>query len=201
MTALTAATAFGTGAVSGLGPCVAARVTAVAGLLGNRRGRDRFAGVAAFVIGLCAGYAALGAVAGALNRAGRYASLTYGVLAIALIAYGGVALLRTQRRCRHEPDSRFASPAAALLAGAAFSGIGTPCCGPLAAAAASAGAATGHNGALIVFFLGHAAVLAAIALPFQSLRDYMGRFVPAAALNAIGGGVTLGLGAYYALLV
>lgn len=201
MTAFTAAAAFGAGAVSGFGPCVAARVAAVAGLLRNRRGRDRVAGVAGFAIGLCAGYAALGSIARALSRSGRFASLTYGALAIALIAYGGAALLRTQPSCRHERGASSASPAAALLAGAAFSGIGTPCCGPLAAAVASAGAATGQNGALVLFFLGHAAVLAAIALPLQALRDAMRRIVPPAALSAIGGGVTLGLGAYYALLV
>lgn len=194
--------AFAAGFASSSGPCVAPRLAALAGITAGCRGLTRAVRVVAFAAGSCSGYAILAACADALRRLAEYSALTYALLAAGFATAGACALLRAGRHgC-----GAFGAPAlplgAAFLAGIAFAVIGSPCCGPAAAAlfAAAASAAPVSHALVPAFALGHVVPLVAAAAGWHPVATVVWSRVPATALATAAGAVALGLAGYYALL-
>ena len=85
---------FAAGAVSSIGPCVAPRFVAVAGLASGSSRRKTFMLVSAFVTGLVLIYASYGALLPLFGEAVRFSVWTYWLVSIMLAAGGVVALSR-----------------------------------------------------------------------------------------------------------
>jgi cytochrome c biogenesis protein CcdA len=92
---------FLAGAASSVGPCVAPRFIAIAGMTAGKSRLQTAVLVAAFVCGLTATYAAFGAVSPLLARATEWSTFTYVIVAIVLGAGGVVTLWRGGPACVH----------------------------------------------------------------------------------------------------
>lgn len=203
-----AATAFGTGLASSVGPCVAPRVAAVMGFAAESVGGARFARIGAFVLGLCAGYVALGSIAGAVGGLGAYSSYAYAGLAgwLALSGIRTILAASHDRACDGSRAARTGSSlGTAFVAGSAFATVGSSCCGPLGAAVAIGrygGSGFAETvGLMTAFALGHAAPVVAVASGSHRLARAGRAYFPAWAISTIGGALSLALAGYYALLV
>lgn len=201
MTAALPAAAFAAGVASSTGPCIAPRLAALIGVTAGHRGGARAARIGAFAAGSCGGYAALGAFAGILRHAIGYSPLAYALLAAAFAAGGVGTLIRQTRRHDCAGSQRPTLPVGAtFLTGLASAVAGSPCCGPVAAGLAAA-AATRSPWLVLAFAAGHASPLLAAAAGWQPVSLALAARFAAPLLSSIGGGVALGLAAYYALLV
>lgn len=196
---------FAAGAVTSVGPCVAPRFIAVAGLAAGKSRKDTILLACAFVAGLTATYAAFGAVSSLLGRATQFSIYTYVGVAIAL-ALGGVATLwREERTCRHVHErAANVSAGGALLLGASFALVLSPCCTPVVlgilAYTASAGSAGYASALLASYAVGHALPIAAVAMGMHKVTSLLRRHSVRQAAAVVGGTLMLGLAAFYAVL-
>jgi thiol:disulfide interchange protein DsbD len=196
---------FAAGAASSIGPCVAPRFIAAAGLAAGKT-RSRAVGlVFAFVAGLTSTYAAFGAVSSLLGRAVQLSTYTYWAVAVALAAGGCVTLWRGEKTCasahRHEAGR---SAGGALLLGASFALVVSPCCTPLIVgilAYTSAAGSAGYGSLLLACFaLGHALPIAAAAFGANGVTRCLQRYSVRQAATVVSAALMLGLSAYYAVL-
>ncbi|MEO6835920.1 MAG: cytochrome c biogenesis protein CcdA [Candidatus Tumulicola sp.] len=202
------AVAFGAGLASSFGPCIAPRFVAVASLTTGESGLKRWTRIGSFVLGLCAGYVLLGTLAGATGYVSAYSGYVYALLGAGLIASGLVSIVRTPRAnaCAvHAFGGSKAPHGAIFVAGLGFVAVGSPCCGPIAAALAGAGVAGGGSvtrsaALLAAFALGHATPLVAAAFGSMRIANGFRARVPGGALSTVGGALMMALGGYYALL-
>lgn len=196
---------FLAGAVSSIGPCVAPRFIALAGLSAGKTRRQTVSLALSFVAGLTATYAAFGAVSSLLGRAAELSTYTYIAVAIALAAGGCVTLWRGQNECVHlHGHAAGGSLGGALLLGASFALVVSPCCTPLVfgiLAYTSVGAGAGYGSALLACFaLGHALPVLATAFGTQSMTGFLQRYAVRQAAGVVGATLMLGLAGYYAVL-
>jgi cytochrome c biogenesis protein CcdA len=178
------------------------------GFAAERVGWERFARIGAFVLGLCAGYVALGSIAGAVVHVGAYSSYAYAALAVWLTVSGirTIVAASHDRACGVSRAARTGSSiGAAFVAGSAFATLGSFCCSPLGAAVAVGrygGAGFAETvGLMTAFALGHAAPVVAVASGSRRLACAGRAYFPAWAISTIGGALSLSLASYYALLV
>lgn len=196
---------FAAGAVTSIGPCVAPRFIAVAGLSANRGAAHALAGAAAFVAGLACAYASLGALAGVLMHDARIGTAVYAAVAAAFAVGGIVTLCARKERCAHERGALQArSAGAAFLLGASFAFVVAPCCTPIVMAiiayAASAGDPLYGSALLGVYALGHALPVFAAASGARGATRLAEKYATAHAASLIAGTLMLAIAAYYAVL-
>src|SRR5579884_2941484 len=118
---------FLSGAVTSIGPCVAPRFIAVAGLACGAGRRTALALALAFVAGLAATYAAFGAVTSLLGRAVHWSAYTYWIVTCALAAGACITLWRGERACAHDRGGDPPrSVGGALLLGSSFALVVSP---------------------------------------------------------------------------
>lgn len=196
---------FLAGAASSFGPCVASRFVAVTGMAAGRPRRATVALVCFFVTGLIGCYAAFGAVGTLLARAVHLSSYSYGVLAVALAVSGAVKLLRGKNVCdgRHD-DAVTGSAGGALLLGAWFAFVVSPCCTPLIVGivgyTSSAGDPLYGSALLACFGLGHALPLFPVAIGASSISRALSGHAVRQAAAVVSATLMIALGAYYAVL-
>lgn len=196
---------FLAGAATSIGPCVAPRFIAVAGMAAGKTRGQTLSLAAAFIAGLTVTYAAFGAVSSLLIRAAQLSTLTYIAIAVLLGVGGLLTLWREQRQCSHaQPHRRDAGVGASFLLGASFALVVSPCCTPLVvgilAYSAAAGSTVYASALLACFALGHALPIIAVAFGVQRVGDVLGRHSVRQAASVISGTLMLGLAGYYAIL-
>lgn len=196
---------FIAGAASSAGPCVAPRFIAVAGLTAGKSRPQAVALILAFVAGLTAAYASFGAVASLLGRAAQLSAWTYAAVALALAAGGFVTLWRGQVQCTHShARENKAGAGGALLLGASFALVVSPCCTPLIIgilAYTSAAGNTAYASALLACFaLGHALPLVGVAFGTNGIMAALERYGVREAAGVVSATLMLGLAGYYAVL-
>jgi cytochrome c biogenesis protein CcdA len=196
---------FAAGAVSSVGPCVAPRFIALAGLAAGkpRAQAARIAG--AFVAGLTLVYAAFGAIATLLGLAAQLSTYTYWILAALLGLAGLISLWRADAPCVHaQVPAANGSVGGAFLLGSAFGLVISPCCAPVAVAIAAYAASSGKfgYGALLLscFALGHALPILGAGLGAQSVSAVLQRYTVRQAASVVSAALMLALGIYYAVL-
>lgn len=198
--------AIGAGFASSLGPCVAPRFLAVAGMSAGKT-RAQSAGLAAsFIGGLIVAYASFAGAASLLGRALASSTAVYVLVAIALGAGGLITLWSEPHACARPPSAARASCGAAFLLGAAFAFVVSPCCTPFIVAilayASASGSACYGAALLALFALGHAAPMIALAIGAQRATGMFYRYGGAGrrAGSTVSAGLMLCLAAYYAVL-
>lgn len=196
--------AFAAGITSSFGPCIAPRFVVVASLTAGTSGWTRWARLGAFIAGLCTSFALLGTIAGALGYIASYSSYVYGALAIALVA-GGIGAIVSPHRCRAAHPSSKPIASAPFVVGLTFTAVGSPCCGPIAAALGGLSTAGGNVtfGALLLgaFALGHALPLVVLAAGAVPIVTYLRARALDSAFATVSGALMIALGGYYAVLV
>jgi cytochrome c-type biogenesis protein len=202
-TAIAYPLAFGAGAVTSAGPCVAPRYLTLAAIL---HGAARpWAVIAAYVGGLVAAMIALGLALDLLTLVRNVTTIVDAVLAIAL-ATAGLATLARGGTCvehhAHRPQALGVGGIALLGAGGAL--VVSPCCTPVLLAIAGL-AVTGSrlgNAALLLaaYALGHALPLllagAAGAPLVRAFATFAGTHAPA----TVSGTLMLALASYYGVI-
>lgn len=199
------AVVFVSGVFSSVGPCVAPRFIAVAGLTADKAGVERCALAGAFIGGLVCAYAAFGALAPLVGRMIALSSYMYGTLSITLAFAGAVALWRGNTSCAHQHRAALqTSVGGALLLGASFAFVVSPCCTPVVFAilayTSGAGSSAYACALLACFALGHALPVAALASGTQLVNRYLLRDAVRQAATVVGAALMLGLSMYYAVL-
>lgn len=194
------------GVVSSIGPCVAPRLIAVAGLSAGKSRVRALGLVSAFVAGLTAAYAAFGAVSSLLGRATQLSTYIYVIVAAVLAVGGIITLWRGQNDCAHahQHPSKKGSIGGALLLGASFALVVSPCCTPLVlgilAYTSAAGSPAYGSGLLACFALGHALPIVAVAFGMNGMTAALQRYGIRQAAGVISATLMLGLAGYYAVL-
>src|SRR5579864_7225015 len=120
---------FLAGAISSIGPCMAPRFVAAAGLLSNQNSRPWLT-LCSFVSGLILMYACFGAAASMFGRAIQLSNWVYAALAAALAAAGVLNLWKEQSHAKDCTHAR-ASGGAAFFLVASLALVISPCCAPL----------------------------------------------------------------------
>lgn len=196
--------AFASGVVSSIGPCMAPRFLAVAGLAAGKPRVKAFALVLSFITGLVLVYAAFGAISALFRDAARFSTWTYGLVAAALAVSGIITLWRDDDcGCRPEYFAA-AGPSAAFLLGASFALVVSPCCAPLVvgilAYTSSSGDALYSCLVLACFALGHALPILAAAFGVHGAANVFQRYAIRAGATVVSASLMLGLAGYYAVL-
>jgi cytochrome c-type biogenesis protein len=200
-----AALVFAAGALSSIGPCVAPRFIAAAGLTaGKTRGRAALL-MLAFLGGLTLTYASFGAVSTLLGSAAHYSSHIYWIVAASLALGAFVTLWREPEQCTHiQRRGSRESAGAALLLGCSFALVVSPCCTPLIAAIVTYVSASGNAayGCLLLacFAVGHALPVIPAAFGINWASRILERYSVKQAAMLMSGTLTLALSAYYAVL-
>jgi thiol:disulfide interchange protein DsbD len=192
------------GLMTSVGPCVAPRYIALAGVLTGPR---RAITVGLFVAGLLLAYAALGFGAGILQMLAGYAAAIDLLLAALLGIAGLTTLIRDPEhahRCdQHAGQTRRAS--AVFTLGAASALVVSPCCTPVVAAVVGLSAfdasPLSRAALLAAFALGHAAPLFFLGAGGSLITTRLQRWSSGSAPAVISGALMLALGLYYGLLV
>lgn len=202
------ALAFVAGVAGSVGPCFGARAASLAGLTAGARGVHRVLFVAAFVAGLVSSYVLIALSATLWLRIATESSWIYGALALGLLSYGMLALMRSDTRgCCSESSlaPTVASIGCTFLSGASFAFVASPCCTPVLVAIAgiAARASTPFFGVVVAaaFSLGHGMPLALLACKDGGVCRLLRGHAWRRAGSVVGGGVMVALAGYYALLV
>lgn len=195
---------FAAGAISSVGPCVAPRFIAIAGIAASAEKSAARRLVFAFCGGLTVAYAAFGAAATLLAGALQHSGTIYAALAVALAAAGAVTLWREEGQCTRAGVQRNASFGGVFLLGASSALVLSPCCSPIVAAVVAYGAEAGDPvyaaAMLAIFSLGHMLPLIAAAAGATKCVALLSRLTVARAGAVLSGSLMLGLAAYYAVL-
>lgn len=197
---------FAAGALTSVGPCVAPRFIAVAGLTANRSSREGTRVLAYFTIGLVTVYAAFGASASMLPRAAALSTLVYALVAACLAWAGARQLWRPSPACMHSDESQRAYGAGApFFLGASFGLVLSPCCTPVVAGILTYSAAAGNplygSALLACFALGHALPIFGAGAGSHGLSTLLLRHDVRQAACLMSATLMLSLSAYYAVLV
>lgn len=196
---------FAAGAVSSVGPCVAPRFIAVAGLAAGKSRIQTAVLVSAFIAGLTVVYAAFGAIAPLLGQVTRFSGCTYAMIAVALSAAGCLTLWRGHNGCAHEPGRHGGGGSGgAFLLGGSCALVLSPCCAPLVLGIltyASGSSTVGYaSGLLACFALGHALPVLAVGFGVNGITQLLQRHAVLQASCVVSASLMLGLGGYYAVL-
>lgn len=195
--------AFAAGAGSSFGPCIGPRLLTLAALCSRHRGAQRWMVAGIFTVGLCAGYAIVGTVAGVAGLAAAFSPAMYRVLAIVAVSGGLWTIVHRPERDCCERKRRF-DGGLGFFAGLVSAGVASPCCGPIGAALAGVAAASSGPryaaGILCAFALGHVLPLAAVAAGSLRLRGILAQAAASGAGATISGALMVAAGAYYAVL-
>lgn len=197
--------AFAAGAVTSIGPCVAPRFIAVAGLTCNRKVKSALALAGAFVGGLCAAYALFGAVAALLQHVVRFSSTVYAFIALSLFVAALVQLWTDQPVDHvHEVTRPTTTAGAAFLAGISFALVVSPCCTPLVAGiiayTSMAGKPLYGSAVLACFAVGHSLPVFAVAMGARECGLFFDRLAVRSAAKVLSAGLMLTLAVYYSVL-
>jgi cytochrome c biogenesis protein CcdA len=190
--------AFAGGLASSVGPCAAPRFLAAASLCADTTAARGRLLLVSFAAGLCVSYVLAFTAGSALARLSAISPYAYAVVGVWCIG-SGVAKIFAGHRCRRR-QPKAATFGVAFLSGAAFVGITSPCCGPLAIAAGM-----GMQGSVMgiaapaAFALGHALPLAGLALGWRRFDGPL-RFWPAYATQTVAAAVAMAVGGFYWLL-
>ncbi len=202
------ALAFVAGIAGSIGPCLGARAASLVGLTAGVGGVRRRVLVAAFVAGLVSSYVLIASSAALWLGIGTQSSWIYCALALGLFAYGVRALVRsdTHGSCNESsPKPMVTSIGCTFLSGASFALVASPCCTPILVAIAgiAARAPTPLFGIAVAsaFAIGHGLPLMLLACWDARLCGPLRGEAWRRAASVIGGGVTVALAGYYALLV
>ena len=195
---------FLAGAVSSIGPCVAPRFIAVAGLASHQE-RDRAAiSVCSFVAGLMAVYGSFGAAASLLGRVAHISTEVYVFVALTLAAGGIVSLWNDPRHTHCTARFSARSWGAAFFLGVSFALVLSPCCTPLVlgilAYTSAAGDPLYGSALLACFALGHALPVFAVATGARGVGVILERLVVRQAASVLSAAMMLALAAYYGVL-
>lgn len=198
---------FSAGVLSSVGPCVAPRFVAVSAIAGASA-RPALV-VAAFIGGLVAAYAAIGAALVAIADVVEIAAWVYGAVAIALVVGGLWTVARAHAHtdtCEHAPQAppgRTTLARTALL-GASFAFVVSPCCTPIVLAVVAATTTWGgplHGAELLAFFgLGHSLPLVVSGVAGARIAAWAARRRLDQAVAIASGTMMFALGLYYAAL-
>lgn len=196
---------FAAGALTSVGPCVAPRFVALAGLTIGTTRRQSLALIAAFVAGLIAVYSTFGAASRLIAGAAALSPYTYAALAVALAVGGFSTLWRADKLCAHAAHERNAgTPGAAFFLGASSGLVISPCCTPLVlgvlAYTTSSGSFAYGSALLAAFALGHALPVIAVGFGVNRIGSILHRYSLRQASAVIGGTLMLGLAGYYGAL-
>jgi cytochrome c-type biogenesis protein len=202
MTILAVAAAFVAGLTTSVGPCVAPRYLALTAIVTRATGRARWARIGCFVAGLLACYALIATTASLISNLAALSRVIYLALAAGFFVFGVRALI-VRQVCTHTGHLR-SSGGVALMSGGALGLVLSPCCSPVVAMMAGAGASSGSlasslTGAL-AFAAGHLAPLTTIGVGVGVTERLTGIRALSAAGATISGGLSLALAAYYGLL-
>lgn len=198
--------AFAAGLLTSIGPCMAPRFIAVAGLAAGKPRAKACALVCCFISGIVLVYAAFGAASSLFRDAARYSTWTYGIVALALAVGGTLALWRDEECGCAESRGYFdgAGASAAFLLGASFALVVSPCCAPLVvgilAYTSASGDALYSCLVLACFALGHALPILAAAFGTHRAASLFQRHNVRAGATVVGASLMLGVAGYYALL-
>jgi len=198
--------AFASGLVSSIGPCMAPRFLAIAGLAGGKPRAKGFTLVFSFISGIVLVYAAFGAASSLFREAARYSAWTYGVVALALAVGGTLALWRDDECGCRRPAGFFAGAGAgaAFLLGASFALVVSPCCAPLVVGILAYTSASGDvlysSFILACFALGHVLPILAAAFGVNGATAIFQRYTVRAGATVVSASLMLGLAGYYAVL-
>jgi cytochrome c biogenesis protein CcdA len=196
--------ALETGAVAGLGPCALSRSLALSALVRARAPRERSILVIEFLAGLVAGYVAFGGVFASFAAVVSSSRIAY-VAAAALCAIAG-ALSAWRAGRTNVPQCSDCIPnhmrGNACAFGAACTLVGSPCCGPLAAAIGAGAVAYGPREAIVLlafYAIGHAVPAIAVFLAGEKAAA-LTNALSSRAVESISAGLLFGLSGYYAIL-
>ncbi len=196
--------AFSAGALSSLGPCVAPRFIAIAGLTAGKTPAQARSLAFFFITGLTLTYAAFGVLSTLLSAAGKYSAFIYILVAAALAAGGLVTLWREPEACGHLQRCKNVGAGGSLLLGASFALVVSPCCTPLVLgilAYTSASGSIAYGSAILACFsLGHALPIAAAAFGVNATTMLLQRRAVAQAAGVVSATLMLALSGYYAVL-
>jgi cytochrome c-type biogenesis protein len=202
MSILAVAAAFTAGLTTSVGPCVAPRYLALTAIVTRTAGCARWARIGCFIAGLLVCYTVLVTTASLISNLTAFSRIVYLALAAGFFAFGMQALV-VRQACTHTVHLR-SSGGIALMSGGALGLVLSPCCSPVVAMIASAGASSGSlatslTGAL-AFAAGHLAPLTTVGLGLGVTERLIGIRALSAAGTTISGGLSLALAAYYGLL-
>jgi len=198
------AVAFAAGVAGSIGPCAAPRYLALAGLAGGAETKTRLRTLAAFIAGVVCGSAAVVTSTTLLTRALQWSSPLYASLSALFVAYGVFALFfRREHRCS-AVRTRVASFGGAFGVGAACAALPSPCCTPALLALGAVGSASPSVafGAVIAgaFAMGHLLPLIAVSLAADPMAKAFSARNAQGAVQTVGAGLSIALGAYYGVL-
>ena len=194
---------FLAGLITSVGPCLAPRFIAAAGLAAHGDRKMAIARVGSMMAGLIATYALFGAMAPAIARVGVFSTAIYVCVAGGLLLAGVRTLLLVPAKCGHSHPQVGRSGGAFFL-GVSFALVLSPCCAPVLLAIVtytlSAGTPLYGCALLAAFALGHALPLALSAFGVHRAVTFgFGAFSREAAAT-VSGALMVALGLYYAAL-
>ena len=196
---------FATGAATSLGPCVAPRFVAIAGIVSRTSRREGALLTGAFICGLVSTYAVFGGVASLLSHVTHFSNLVYMVVAAVLAIGGVVTVWRNLSTCEHAKQAiRLRSAGAVFVLGCSFALVVSPCCTPLVVAIIAYGSASGDplyaSALLSCFALGHAVPVLLAGAGANGVATLLRRLAVQEAAATVSAALMLGLAAYYAVL-
>jgi cytochrome c biogenesis protein CcdA len=197
--------AFLVGVVTSTGPCLGSKIACVVGMTIETSWRQRIAIRISFACGLACAFALIVLSASAFFSINAASTWMYIALS-ATLSWQGIRAIAFARShdCRALPGLRAIPPSLcrALIAGATYAFVSSPCCTPVLASVAGTAASLRPTYAAAIaaaFGLGHATpVLAGSSLAGRAWESLAGSARDA--LTVVGGGTMLALGGYYALL-
>lgn len=200
--------AFLVGIVTSAGPCLGPRLASLIGLAAGAHGVRRALIVGSFIGGLAASYAVIACSATLFLRMTGSSTWIYGGLAALLACYGVRALVFGERDhpCGHAAARSKAtrSCGSALLAGASYAFVASPCCTPIVASIAGIAGMNASRwfglAVALTFALGHATPLLLASLGATQVSKLVSRRSWQVPISVINGSLMLALGGYYALV-
>jgi cytochrome c-type biogenesis protein len=197
---------FAAGSISSVGPCVAPRFIAIAGLTANQSRRGARILACSFVAGLALTYAAFGVTASLVGRLTDFSTFVYAVVALAFACAGCAALWKDDPAMHEHSRPRPAqySAGGAFLLGSSFALVISPCCTPVVVGilAYTTGAASPlYGGALLACFaLGHALPVFAVGAGARAFAAVLERYAVREAARVFSCGLMCAFAMYYAVL-
>jgi hypothetical protein len=196
------ALAFVAGVSGSVGPCAAPRYLAIAGLAGSSSPRSRLRALLAFAVGVTCVSALMVESSAMVFAALAWSGVLYGVLSVAFLVAGTWSLLRGERACAHD-SARVSSSGAAFALGAVCALVPSACCTPFLIGLGTLGAnatPSVNAAAGAAFALGHLSALGTVVVGSWPLMRFLADGRARVAARTVGGGLSLALAAYYAVL-